>query len=84
MLSASMTPFLDKLLPHMLQNFLSPAFMLNTTRTAKRTLFPNGYPAPQPPDPTLEEQADLRARLVAWRGSGGMGMLSLFRFSFMI
>ncbi|KIM47998.1 hypothetical protein M413DRAFT_439689 [Hebeloma cylindrosporum] len=75
MLSASMTPFLDKLLPHMLQNFLSPAFILNTTRTAKRTLFPNGYPAPQPPDPTLEEQAELRARLVAWRGSGGIALL---------
>ncbi|KDR85209.1 hypothetical protein GALMADRAFT_53222 [Galerina marginata CBS 339.88] len=68
--AASMTPFLDKLLPHMLYDFLSPAFVLNTARTAKRTLFPNGYPGPQPPIPSPEEQAEWRAKLVAWRGKG--------------
>ncbi|KAF8973783.1 PXA domain-containing protein [Flammula alnicola] len=76
MLAASMTPFLDKLLPHMLHAFLSPAFILGVVRTAKRTLFPNGYPGPQPPDPTPEEQAELRARLVAWRGKGGLALLT--------
>jgi len=72
MTASSMTPFVDKLLPHMLYNFLSPAFILNTTRTAKRTLFPNGYPGPQPPIPSPEEQAEWRAKLVAWRGTGGL------------
>ena len=30
---------------------------------SKKTLFPNGYPAPPPPDPTPEEQIILRERL---------------------
>ncbi|KAF8807608.1 hypothetical protein BYT27DRAFT_7165507 [Phlegmacium glaucopus] len=75
MIATSMTPFLDKLLPHLLSNFLSPAFILNITKTAKRTLFPNGYPGPPPIDPSPEEQAELIARLVAWRGKGGIGLL---------
>jgi len=70
-----MTPFLDKLLPHLLSEFFSPAFILTATKTAKRTLFPNGYPAPTPIDPSPEEQAVLRTRLVAWRGKGGIELL---------
>lgn len=58
----------------MLYNFLSPAFLLNTTRAAKRTLFPNGYPGPPPPDPTPEEQAETKARLIAWRPQGVLGV----------
>ncbi|KAF8898503.1 PXA domain-containing protein [Infundibulicybe gibba] len=69
-LTTSLTPFIDRLLPHMLSSTLSPALILTMTRTAKRTLFPNGYPGLQPPDPTPEEQAEVRARLVAWRGRG--------------
>jgi len=72
MLSISITSFLDKLLPYLLLNILSPAFILNITRLSKRTLFPNGYPGPQPQEPTLEEQAEIRAKLVAWRGKGVM------------
>ncbi|KAF8167887.1 PXA domain-containing protein [Crassisporium funariophilum] len=75
MLATSITPFLDKLLPHLLFNFLSPGFVLNTTRTAKRTLFPNGYPGSPPIDPSPEEQAEMRARLVEWRGKGGVALL---------
>ncbi|KAH9486725.1 hypothetical protein JR316_0000790 [Psilocybe cubensis] len=75
MITASMTPFMDKLLPHMLHNFLSPAFILNVTRTAKRTMFPNGYPGPQPPIPSPEEQAEWRARLVSWKGTGVVALL---------
>ena len=78
MIATSMTPFLDKLLPHLLSDFLSPALILNVTKTAKRTLFPNGYPAPPPVDPSPEEQAELRARLLAWRGKGGIGMFLSF------
>jgi len=75
MIATSMTPFLDKLLPHLLSNFLSPALILSITKTSKHTLFPNGYPGPPPIDPSPEEQAELRARLVAWRGEGGIGPL---------
>jgi hypothetical protein len=78
MIATSMTPFLDKLLPHLLSDFLSPALILTTIKTAKRTLFPNGYPGPLPVDPSPEEQADLRARLLAWRGKGGIGMFLSF------
>ncbi|CAA7266642.1 unnamed protein product [Cyclocybe aegerita] len=75
MLAACFTSFLDKLLPHMLFNFLSPAFVFNITRTGKRTLFPNGYPGPPPIDPSPEEQAEIRARLLAWRGKAGLALV---------
>ncbi|KAG5639358.1 hypothetical protein H0H81_003502 [Sphagnurus paluster] len=65
-------PFLDRLLPHLLAAQLSPASVLALTRTAKRTLFPNGYPGPTPIEPTPDEQALLRARLVAWRPAGAL------------
>ena len=78
MIATSMIPFLDKLLPHLLSDFLSPALILTTIKTAKRTLFPNGYPGPPPVDPSPEEQAELRARLLAWRGKGGIGMFLSF------
>ncbi|KAG6889664.1 hypothetical protein C0992_004475 [Termitomyces sp. T32_za158] len=69
--------FLDRLLPHLLEAQLSPAFILSVTRTIKRTLFPNGYPAPTPIEPTPEEQAEFRARLVGWRPRGALGVLQL-------
>ncbi|KAJ2928917.1 hypothetical protein H1R20_g8341, partial [Candolleomyces eurysporus] len=75
MTASSMTPFLDKLLPYLLQRFLSPSFVLNTTRLSKRTLFPNGYPGPPPIIPTPEEQAEIRAKIVAWRGKGPISHL---------
>ncbi|KAJ7275290.1 PXA domain-containing protein [Mycena haematopus] len=61
-------PFLDRLLPYLLAQTLSPKLLLTIVRNAKRTLFPNGYPAPAPVDPTPEEQAQMRARLLAYRG----------------
>ncbi|KAF7339681.1 PXA domain-containing protein [Mycena sanguinolenta] len=61
-------PFLDRLLPYLLAQTLSPKLLLTIVRNAKRTLFPNGYPAPPPVDPTPEEQAQMRARLLAYRG----------------
>ncbi|KAF5377549.1 hypothetical protein D9615_005209 [Tricholomella constricta] len=64
--------FLDRLLPHLLKTQLSPAFILSITRTAKRTLFPNGYPGPPPIEPTPEQQAEIRARLVAWRPNSAL------------
>lgn len=45
--------------------------MQTMTRTAKRTLFPNGYPAPPPIDPTLEEQAETRRKLVEFFDDNG-------------
>ncbi|KAG6831251.1 hypothetical protein H0H92_011761 [Tricholoma furcatifolium] len=64
--------FLDRLLPHLLEAQLSPAFILSIIRLSKRTLFPSGYPGPPPIEPTLEEQAELRARLVGWRPRGAL------------
>ncbi|KAG6861224.1 hypothetical protein C0995_002573 [Termitomyces sp. Mi166 len=68
----SSSSFLDRFLPHLLETQLSSAFILSTTRTAKRTLFPNGYPGPPPIEPTPEEQAEFRARLVGWRPRGAL------------
>ncbi|KAK0465361.1 PXA domain-containing protein [Desarmillaria tabescens] len=75
MLASFFTPFLDRLLPYLLGKILSPALLLNIVRTGKRTLFPNGYPAPPPVDPTPEEQAEIYAKLIAWRGKGGLSHL---------
>ncbi|TFK40946.1 PXA domain-containing protein [Crucibulum laeve] len=78
MIMLSATPFLDKLLPYLLSTTLSPSFILNIIRLSKRTLFPNGYPGPQPPDPTAEEQAELRARLLAWKGRSSIAYIFPF------
>ncbi|THU94859.1 hypothetical protein K435DRAFT_724260 [Dendrothele bispora CBS 962.96] len=75
MTASTFTPFVDRLLPYLLHNTLSSAFLFNIVRNAKRTLFPNGYPAPPPVDPTPEEQAEIRAKLLAWRPSGGAAHL---------
>ncbi|KAF8349875.1 hypothetical protein F5887DRAFT_1070128 [Amanita rubescens] len=69
------TSFLDRLAPHLLLTSLSSAFVLNTTRIAKRTLFPNGYPGPPYEDPTPEEQSAIRARLTAIRPTGVLAYL---------
>ncbi|KAL0950905.1 hypothetical protein HGRIS_007664 [Hohenbuehelia grisea] len=75
MLSTSLTSFLDRLLPYMLNANLSFQFVTNIVRISKRTLFPNGYPAPAPPDPTAEEQAIMLQRLVSWRPKGALAHL---------
>ncbi|KAK0505893.1 PXA domain-containing protein [Armillaria luteobubalina] len=75
MLASFFTPFLDRLLPYLLNSTLSPALLLNIVRIGKRTLFPNGYPAPPPVDPTPEEQAESYAKLIAWRGRGALSHL---------
>ncbi|PBL00812.1 hypothetical protein ARMGADRAFT_956923 [Armillaria gallica] len=75
MLASFFTPFLDRLLPYILDSILSPALLLNIVRIGKRTLFPNGYPAPPPVDPTPEEQAEIYAKLIAWRGRGVLSHL---------
>lgn len=58
----------------MLQRFFSQEFLLKIVRIGKRTLFPNGYPAPPPIDPTPQEQAEMRAKLLAWKGHGAAGI----------
>lgn len=60
----ALTPFLSRLLPYLLYaHVLSPARILDTLRAARRTLFPEGWPAPAPVDPTPEEQAAIREAL---------------------
>ena len=75
MLTTAFAPFLDKLLPHLLSSFLSPLSVLHVTRTAKNTMFPNGYPGPPPIEPTPEEQAALRESLAHWKPRGPLGTL---------
>ncbi|KAJ4487887.1 PXA domain-containing protein [Lentinula aciculospora] len=69
--------WLDKFLPYLLMRTLSTTLMLTITRTAKRTLFPHGYPAPPPIDPTPEEQAETRRRLVGFLDGYSMAPLLL-------
>lgn len=60
----ALDPFLSRLLPYLLYNHaLSPERLAGVVRSARRALFPEGWPGPPPPDPTLEEQAALRAAL---------------------
>lgn len=57
--------FLDRLLPLLLYtSCLTPVQVTGLVSAAKHALFPNGYPAQSPPDPTPEEQAVLRSELV--------------------
>ena len=67
------TSFLDRLVPHLLTTCLSPPFFLNVTRAAKSTLFPNGYPGIPMEDPTPEEQAIIRAKLISIKPTGVLG-----------
>ena len=53
-------------MPYLLyKDALSPGNLVDLIRIAKKTLFPNGYLAPPPIDPTPEEQVVIRERLVA-------------------
>ncbi|KAL1740127.1 PXA domain-containing protein [Schizophyllum fasciatum] len=76
-LSASAAqPFLDKFLRHTISQTLSGDLVLSLVRTGKRLLFPNGYPQPSPPDPTAEEQARTRERIVRWQPIGALDPFS--------
>ena len=56
---------LASLLPLLLYtSFLTPVQVTGLVSASKHALFPNGYPAQSPPDPTPEEQAVLRSELV--------------------
>jgi hypothetical protein len=64
-LVSTFAPFLDRLLPLFLYtSVLTPVQITTLISAAKHSLFPNGYPAQSPPDPTPEEQAVLRSELV--------------------
>ncbi|KDQ19831.1 hypothetical protein BOTBODRAFT_27254 [Botryobasidium botryosum FD-172 SS1] len=59
-----MSPFLDRLLPHLLSTrALTAPVLTHMLRTAKNVLYPGGYPGPPPVDPTPEEQLILREQL---------------------
>ncbi|KAI0724358.1 PXA domain-containing protein [Cerioporus squamosus] len=72
-------PFLARLLPYLLYTHLfSPAMLANIVRSARRALFPEGWPAPPPVDPTPEEQAEMRdvvRRRIAERVPGAVAPL---------
>ncbi|KAI0067889.1 hypothetical protein BV25DRAFT_1777679, partial [Artomyces pyxidatus] len=77
MLASVFSPFLDRLLPHLLYaSFLSSQNITNVLGAGKRALFPNGYPGSAPPDLTPEEQAALCAALARRIASGIPGPLA--------
>ena len=52
---------ISRLLPHLVYSHtLSPDNLVYMVRSAKGALFPGGWPAVPPPDPTLEEQVELQ------------------------
>ncbi|KAF9270429.1 hypothetical protein L218DRAFT_1071863 [Marasmius fiardii PR-910] len=68
--------FVDRLFSHLLnQHLLNSGTLLNIVRSAKKALFPNGYPQPAPPDPSPEETAEMRRRIITFfnrtNGKGG-------------
>ncbi|TCD67538.1 hypothetical protein EIP91_012292 [Steccherinum ochraceum] len=64
MLTTLLSPFLSRLLPYLLYTHVfSPNTIATVVRSARRALFPEGWPAPPPVDPTPEEQAALRHTL---------------------
>ncbi|KAI0786012.1 PXA domain-containing protein [Abortiporus biennis] len=59
-----LSPFLSRLLPYLLYtHILSSSSVSKLVLSARRALFPDGWPAPPPIDPTPEEQAELRKTL---------------------
>ncbi|OSD06026.1 hypothetical protein PYCCODRAFT_1525951 [Trametes coccinea BRFM310] len=64
LLGALLAPFLARLLPYLLYaHLLCAPTLAAAVRAARRTLFPDGWPAPPPVDPTPEEQAEMRVRV---------------------
>ena len=64
MIVTLLSPFLSRLLPYLLYTHaLSPASLSTIIKNARRALFPEGWPAPPPIDPTPEEQVELRKEL---------------------
>ena len=57
-------PASSRTLPRLVQtHILSPRVISRSIEKLTDILFPNGQPAPDSPDPTAEESADLRQRL---------------------
>ncbi|KAH9855444.1 PXA domain-containing protein [Lenzites betulinus] len=64
LLASLAAPFLARLLPYLLYaHALSAPALASGVRSARRALFPEGWPAVAPPDPSPEEQAEMRARV---------------------
>lgn len=64
MIVTLLSPFLSRLLPYLLYTHaLSPSSLAHIVKSARRALFPEGWPAPPPIDPTPEEQMELRKEL---------------------
>ncbi|KAH8100563.1 PXA domain-containing protein [Cristinia sonorae] len=59
-----LSPFLSRLLPYLLYTRVFSSNMLCVmVKSARKALFPEGWPAPPPVDPTPEEQIELRKKL---------------------
>ncbi|OCH96609.1 hypothetical protein OBBRIDRAFT_787175 [Obba rivulosa] len=56
-----LVPLLARILPYLLyEHVLAPAPLAKIVRSARRALFPEGWPAPPVEDPSPEEQVELR------------------------
>jgi hypothetical protein len=65
MLLSNMLTFKNRLLSHVLQTtVLTGQLAVAIVRSAKHSLFPDGWPGLPPPEPNSEEQAAIRAALV--------------------
>jgi len=57
--------FVNRLYPYFLYSrILTSQQCINVLKASKNTLFPNGYPAPPPIDPSPEEQAVMLEQLI--------------------
>lgn len=67
LLAILLTPFtavLSRLLPYLLYTHVfSTDSLLNIVRSARNAMFPGGWPSVAPPDPTLEEQIEMKREL---------------------
>ncbi|KAI0824155.1 PXA domain-containing protein [Trametes gibbosa] len=77
LLASLAAPFLARLLPYLLYtHVLCPPTLASGVRSARRALFPEGWPAAAPPDPSPEEQAEMRARVCRRVGGAVPGALA--------
>lgn len=65
LLLAPLSSILSRLLPHLLYSYLfSCASLIRILQASRGALFPGGWPAVPPPDPTPEERVEIREKLV--------------------
>jgi hypothetical protein len=62
--SLTLSLLAHRFLPYTLNKTLRPSLVTSIVRSAKKSLFPDGWPGPPPIEPTPEEQVEIRRALV--------------------